>query len=257
MKKWILRILVIFAVIGAFTLFGLKIVSGTSDSQKKGLEQAFSQLFQGNATFGTLKAFNLIPQFSIEIDNLQISGIKQTGKIEAEKLLVSFGPLDLVMKNRLIEEFHLTNLKISEGVYTPMAIALDDVGIYPNEKKDAAALTFNGHYGDKEIKGSFSMMMTSDIRPKFSFAEKNEFVMNLGAVQMSGLFSPYQEKTSEISRIKMFAQKKNGNIQCELADDRSIELSIFMQDIMAKIATIKSPDDLQKLCSNLKNDTAK
>ncbi len=252
MKKWIFRLLTIFAVICALSLFGLKIVSGTSDSHKRGLEQAFSQVFGGEARFEELKTFNLIPQFSIEVTNLDITKIQNIGNIKSEHVLVSFGPIDLVTKSRRIEAFHLKNFVMSEGTYTPLELRLDDAGIYPNEKKDAANFTFTGKYGAQDLNGQFAMAMISGMNPKYFFNEQNEFAMNLGAVQISGLFHPYTDKGSNLNRIKMFAQKKDGRIECVLPDDKTFELTAFLKDVVGQIAALKSPADLTKLCDTLK-----
>jgi hypothetical protein len=251
MKKWIFRLLTLIAVLCALALFGLKIVSGTSDSHKRGLEQAFSQIFKGDAKFGTLKTFNLFPQFSIEIEKLEISGIQQIGRITAEHALISFGPVDLLTKSRVIEDFHLKNVNVSEGLYTPLALQLDDVGIYPNDKQDAAQLNFTGKYGEQEFKAVFAMAMKQGLPAKYFFNETNDFTMNLGPVQISGLFSPYQVGGSSMSQIKMFAQKKSGRVECNLPPEKVIGLNNFLKDILGQIPEIKAPSDLNNLCSKL------
>ncbi len=252
MKKWLFRILMTVAVLGALALFGLQISSGTSDSHKRGLEQAFSQIFGGEATFGTLKAFNLFPQFSIDIENLRVGGIKGPGFLSADQMLISFGPVDLLMKSRIIEDFRLKNFKVSAGVYTPLELKLADVGIYPNEKKDAANFMLTGTYGTQKLEGQFAMEMTSGMRPKYFFKEENIFAVNLGSVQINGLFKPYSENGAVMTQLKMIAQKKNGQIECLLPPEKIIGLSAFFTDVLGEIATIKSPADLTNLCNTLK-----
>lgn len=252
MKKWIFRILMTIAVLGALALFGLQISSGTSDSHKKGLEQAFSQIFRGQATFGALKTFNLFPQFSIEIENLYISNIQNIGVLSADQMLISFGPIDLITKSRVIEDFHLKNFIVTEGVYTPLTLHLKDAGIYPNENKDAANMVLTGTYGEQELKGQFAMAMKSGVRSKYFFNNENDFTMNLGAVQISGLFKPYSEHGAVMSNLKMAAQGKKGNLECVLPPEKALELSAFFRDVLGKMTTIKSPADLTKLCDTLK-----
>ena len=252
MKKWILRILITVAVLGALALFGLQIVSGTSESHKRGLEQAFSQIFGGQAIFGELKTFNLFPQFTIAIEDLQISRVNETGSMSADQVLIAFGPLDLLLKNRVIEDFHLKNFKIGEGVYTPLNIHLTDAGIYPNEKKDAANFILTGTYGPHELKGQFAMEMASGMRPKYSFTETGEFAMNLGAVQISGIFNPYGETGAAFSKLTLFAQQKDGRIECTLPPEKTVALQAFFKDVLGQIVTIQSPSDLTKLCDTLK-----
>jgi hypothetical protein len=252
MKKWIFRLLVLIAVLGALALFGLQIASGTSDSHKRGLEQAFSQIFGGEATFGTLKTFNLFPQFSIEVEKLQVMGIKNAGNMTADNLLISFGPIDLITKARIIENFHLKNFVATEGVFTPLALHLSDVGIYPNEKKDAANLTLSGTYGDHDLKGQFAMDMKAGLRAKYSFKEDNDFAINLGSVQISGLFSPYTANGAVMHNIKMFAQQKDGRVECNLPPEKNFEFGVFFKDVLGEILAIKTPADLTTLCGTLK-----
>lgn len=252
MKKWIFRLLVLVAVLGALALFGLQVASGTSDSHKRGLEQAFSQIFQGEASFGQLKTFNLFPQFSIEVEKLRIDRIKNSGSLSADHMLISFGPFDLIAKNRVIENFHLTHLKIDEAVFTPLALYLEDAGIYPNEKQDAARFILSGTYGAQELKAQFAMNMTSGFRPKYSFDKENEFTINLGPVQTSGLFNPYRENGAAMHQIKMTAQIKEGRIECQLPPEKTVELSAFLKNVLGEVSTIKSPADFTKLCETLK-----
>lgn len=252
MKKWFFRILMTVAVLGALALFGLQISSGTSDSHKRGLEQAFSEVFAGEATFGALKTFNLAPQFSIAVENLRISNIKNSGYLSADEMLISFGAIDLIRKSRIIEDFHLKNFQVSAGVYTPLELQLSDAGIYPNEKKDAANFIMTGMYGKQELKAQFAMTMTSGIRAKYSFADENEFAVNLGAVQINGLFSPYSKNGAVMTQINMFAQIKDGRIECTLPPEKTVALSAFFTDILQQISSIKSPADLTSLCDTLK-----
>lgn len=252
MKKWIFRILLTVAVVGALALFGLQIASGTSDSHKRGLEQAFSQIFRGQASFGALKTFNLFPQFSIEVEKLQVSQINEVGNMSADQMLISFGPIDLILKNRVIENFRLKNFHVSEGVYTPLPLNITDAGIYPNEKNDAANFMFTGTYGEQELKGQFAMAMKSGIRPKYFFHEGSDFAINLGAVQASGLFNPYSPDGALMSEIKIFAQQKSGKIECNLPPEKTVGLTAFLRDILGQVAAVKSPADLTKLCDTLK-----
>lgn len=251
MKKWIFRLLVLIAVLGALALFGIQIASGTSDTHKRGLEQAFSQIFGGEATFGKLKTFNLIPQFAVEIEDLHVLQIKGVGNMSADNLLIAFGPIDLITKSRVIEDFKLKNFTANAGVFTPLALSLTDVGIYPNEKRDAANLNISGKYGDKELKGQFAMSMKSGVRSKYTFNDDNEFTMNLGAFQISGLFSPYAEKGANMHHVKMFAQAKEGRLECNLPPEKSLELTAFFKDLLGQIETVKTPAELKTICDTL------
>jgi hypothetical protein len=253
MKKWIFRLLVTFVVLGGLCLFGLQIVSGTTDKHKRGLEDAFSQIFHGTTKFGQLKAFNLFPRFSIEIENLEITGISVSGTINAAQAEIGFGPLDLILKNRKIEKFYLKDLNISAGVYTPLSIYLADAGLYKNDTNDAGRFAFSGKYGTQSINGQIDMAMEDGVTPKYLFNEENNILITVGAVQLDAVFMPYNASGPQVKKIMLSGEGKGVKMECELPSDKVIPLTQFMKDVIGKTADIKSTDDLKNLCGNLKS----
>lgn len=257
MKKWILRLLVALVVAMCFFLFALKIVSGTGDAQKRGLEQAFSEIFEGRATFGQLVAFNLFPQLSLAVDNLAISNVKGQGDIVASKVALSFATWDIVAKNRKISGFHLTGLNVSEGVYTPMALSFDDAGIYKGDAPDQGVLSFSGHYGEAPIKGRLTMQAESGLQPKYYFGPENPFTMNLGAVQVSGVFMPYVVVGGQVSKVSFLARtsQKAKEQTCALPPEQALSLPRFFKELVGGAATLKSSKDFDALCRTLGQPT--
>jgi hypothetical protein len=252
MKKWIFRILITLVVLGGLALFGLKIVSGTSDKHKRGLEDAFSQIFQGTAKFGQLKAFNLFPQLTIEIEDLEISGINVTGTINVAQAEIGFGPLDLLLKNRKIEKFYLKDLDIDEGVYTPLSLYLADAGLYKDDKNETGRFAFSGRYGTQPLNGQIDMTVESGATPKYLFKDRNNLILTIGAVQLEAVFIPYEKIGPQISDINVSGEGKGMKVECSLPADKVISLTQFLRDIVAKSAEVASTDDLKKLCANLK-----
>ncbi len=252
MKKWLFRLLVLIAVVIAFTLFALQVLSGTSDTHKRGLEQAFSEIFKGDAQFGTLKAFNLFPQFTVEIEKLQIAGINNLGNLTADHFLIVFGSIDLVTKNRQIENFQIKNLYVSEGVFTPLSLQLDELGLQPTDKPDAGKLNFKGKYGTHDLSGEFATGVKPGARPKYFFNDQNLFAMNVGFAQLSGVFNPYASGGAKMSDLKIFAQKTNGHLECKIYEGKDIDFSAFVKDVVGKASEAKAPQDITKLCESLK-----
>lgn len=251
MKKWILRLLMVVVFLIAGGLFTLNIVSGTSETQKKGLEQAFSKIFRGTATFGKLQTFNLFPQLTIHVQNLAIIGAPG-GDIAAEDAEMSFALLDVVLKNRLIQNLHFKNLRIDEGVYLPLAIFLENAGTYISDTKDSGKFAFQGTYGGQPLKGEFAMILKTGARPKFTFDTDNHFVMNVGSVQLSGIFSPYIVNGGQIKNLKLYAAKKDGQQSCEIAEDKIFGGGVFFRDILTQAAKVKNAADFMTACGKVK-----
>lgn len=252
MKKWIFRILITFSVLCGLVLFGLRISSGTSDTHKRGLEQAFSQISLGHATFGALKTFNLFPQFSIEVADLRITNLKGMGALSADHILISFGAFDLILKNRKIEAFHVQNLTVSQGVYTPLDFYIKDAGIYPDQNQDSAHFILAGAYGSEELKARFRMSMIRGVRPKYFFNQQNEFTMTVAGNEIQGLFHPYETGGAVMSHLEIRSQKKKTSMKCLLPPEKVISISIFFGHIFADHESIRSEGDFNQFCESLK-----
>lgn len=258
MKKWILRLLTTVIVLGGLFLFALNIISGTSDTQKNGLEQAFSQIFKGQAHFGKLVAFNLFPQFLIAIDQLDISSIKGVGTLSADSVAIGFGSIDLLAKNRKIEKFHLKNLQISEGVYTPLPLSLESAEIVRGATEEHGAFRFNGTYGSTPINGQVAMVAESGMQPKYHLDDKNAFTITMGHADITGIFHPYSTDGNQISQIKITLSVPNTtkHHECTLPPEKAFPLVRFITDIlgkMDKVSADKTPTEknLDNLCKTL------
>lgn len=255
MKKWLLRILIAFCVSIGFILFALNVVSGTSETQKRGLEQAFSQIFKGSAHFQKLDSFNLIPKFSLQISGLEISGLtsagSQDGALRADLLGIGFGSEDLFFKTRLIERFDIKNLVISEGVIFPLRLEIIQAGLVKSSVEGTAKFAFSGLYGEKDLKGEIDMKSPSAGSQKFGLDEENKFTMNVGAIQASGIYVPYQSVGGEIKKLSFFAATKAGQQNCQLPEGRVFSSREYFQEVMSDFTTVASPADLKDLCSKL------
>lgn len=255
MKKWLSRILVAICVFIGLILFALNIVSGTSETQKRGLEQAFSQIFKGSARFQKLESFNLIPKFTLQISGLEISGLaaagNQDGRIRADLLAIGFGSEDLFFKTRLIERFDLKNLVTTEGTIFPLRLELEQAGIVPAKAESAPKFAFSGHYGDKELKGAIEMKASSAGSSKYGLDEENNFTMNVGAIQASGVYVPYQSVGGQVKSLTFFAATKGGKQDCQLPKDRVLSSHEYFQEVMSGFVAVDSPADLKDLCNKL------
>lgn len=258
MKKWFLRILLTICVLIGFILFALNVVSGTSETQKRGLEQAFSQIFKGSARFQKLDSFNLFPKFSLQISGLEISGIPsagtQEGVVRADLLGIGFGSEDLFLKTRLIERFDIKALFASEGTLLPLRLEIAQAGI-SRTGAESAQFAFSGSYGGKELKGAIDMKPSSAEGSKFGLAEENKFTMNIGALQVSGLYIPYQSVGGEVKNLTFFAATKGGKKSCQLPEGRVLSSHEFFLGALSDLAGLKQPSDIDNLCQKLGQKT--
>lgn len=251
MKKWILRLLIVLLVAMCFFLFALKIVSGTGDAQKRGLEQAFSEIFQGQASFGQLRAFNIFPQLSLGIDKFVISNIQGRGELFVNRVDLAFGPMDVLAKRRKIEAFHVEGLEASEGLYTPLSLSLTDAGIYKGAQEGGAVFSFSGMYGTQALKGSVDMVSEGGMRPKYAFGAHNPFTVNIGAVQITGVFTPYVVHGSQVNQIRFGAKTAQNHQSCTLPTEKTLSLLEFFKDVVGQVSTLKSSKDFDIMCKKL------
>ncbi len=249
MKKWIFRLLLVVVTVIAFGLFALNILSGTGDTQKRGLEQAFSGIFQGNTKFGTLKTFNLFPHLTIAVSNLEIN--RTTGeKIVAEDVDIGFGLSDVLFKTRKIEKFTLKNVHVDQGIYLPLNLFIEGATLSKDNKSGKGQFAFHGQYGSSPLQGQFDMVATGGNVPNYAFVEDNPFTMTLGSVMVSGVFSPYVATGGTVKNIALSAATKTGKKSCS-SSDKVIASSAFFHDILADLSKIKTPDDFHAVCEML------
>jgi hypothetical protein len=83
----------------------LNVLAGTTESHRRGLEQAFSELFKARVEFSTLEHFNLIPQFLIELRDMKANHGDGSKFFSVEELRIAFSALDLLLGDKTIEDF--------------------------------------------------------------------------------------------------------------------------------------------------------
>lgn len=252
MKKWLLRILVLFVVMVGMSVLALNIISGTGDTQKRGLEQSFSQILGGTATFGKLARFNLFPSLTIAIDNVSVTGINETGTLSADHAEISFASMDIILKKRRIEKLSLKNLNLTGGAYVPEALKLDVVGLFVDEtKKESGKFAFEGTYGGTSLKGEVSTTATLGVAPLFALSENNPFTINIGSVQIAGAYKPYDTKGGEFTNLTMFVAQKSGKKECSIPPQKTWAGKEFLVSVIAEISRIKTPKDFDAVCREI------
>ncbi|MDY0029508.1 MAG: hypothetical protein RBR86_06150 [Pseudobdellovibrionaceae bacterium] len=249
MKKWIIRLLLTIIILCGIFIGGLKLISGTGDTQKTSLENAFSSSTGGVVQFGKLLTFNIFPDLIIEVENFMVSYDGQDGDIKADHINLSFGLFDLLAKNRRIKDFSITNMTIQKGKLMNEYTVIETGGI--ETPADAAPYyKVIGKYNSVPMSLTLNMILASPtIPPSFSFGNENPFILEIGATKLTGVFSPYV--TDNASLINLSVERDG--IKCtSLPKENRYTMMNFTGYVFSTIASsdiLKT--DLEIMCKEL------
>lgn len=185
--KWLFRILLACIVLIAAGLFVLKILSGTSDSHRRGLEQAFSELSGSTVKIGELTTFNIAPQFVLEMRDVR--GENKNGLLDfrAEDLRVAFSFADILFKRPRIEDLQAHNLIIEAGFGAKQPLTIKSLTLMPAEKELPARFQFDGNYGAAPFNGFLEVARVPLMgRPSYSVAASSVLRIELGRLHLNG-----------------------------------------------------------------------
>lgn len=231
---WAIRILLILVVLIGACVFMLSMMGGTSDSHRKGLEQAFSDFLQADVTVNRVGEFNIIPQLSIKAEG--IHGVFRETKNEflLDHFGLAFGFTDLMTGRKKIEDFQLNNFRFSsESKYD---FRLDHAGIDPKQ----SALVATGQYNQRPFSATLLVEKSADVRPVYSITDHGKVSGQYGALQFDGSLVPSSESgphimdldiTSSGQKIaKAYTSREGGNfsvvIECNEAVSGKVKSDI-------------------------------
>lgn len=191
-KTWIIRILLAITVIIVVTLLMLSLLGGTSDSHRRGLEQAFSDFLKADVRIGELEQFNIMPQLVFKTNDVR--GVMRDNKDEflADRLEIAFSFSDLVTGRSRIENFQLKNLRFSSDSKTDLRV--DYAGIEEGEK---SLLGIRGDFEKKDFNLSFPLEKADGARPSYSFLPERPLSGNFGRLLIKGRLSENVEISSQ------------------------------------------------------------
>ncbi len=178
--SWTIRILVVFIV---FILIGLglmSMISGNSESHRKNLELAFSDMLKAEITIGSLEQFNIMPQLAIKASDIKGSYKESGNRFRAGKIDIAFSFYDLALGRPRIEILDIADFKMEPGSAYDFGIEKAGVG--------DAGLSVRGEFEKKAF--DFVMPLEKDMngtRPAYAFGEKAPFKGHFGALEMTGL----------------------------------------------------------------------
>lgn len=249
MKKWIIRLLLTIIILCGIFIGGLKLISGTGDTQKSSLENAFSQSTGGVVQFGKLVAFNIFPDLTIEVENFLVSYDGQDGDIHADHINLSFGLFDLLAKNRRIKDFSITNMTIQKGKLMNEYTVIDSGNI---ETPSDAAPYYKvvGKYNNVPMFMTVNMVQASrSIPPSFSFGKENPFTLEIGTTKITGIFSPYVTDNASLINLSV---ERDGKKCTSLPAENRYTMMNFTGYVFSAIAiSDHEKSDIEKMCKEL------
>lgn len=155
--NWSLRLIAIFVILTTIGLLAVNTLSGTSGSQKEGLEQAFSDALQMNVTIKRLNKFNIIPQFSIDMSNFTAQSSDGKSSIKADNITIAFSALDLIREKKTIEDFAIRNGELNAPQISKTIFKNIDIKILVPELATPARAIMTGQANGKDISLSMTM----------------------------------------------------------------------------------------------------
>jgi hypothetical protein len=244
--SWILRLLITIVVLMGGGMLMLGLVSGTGDAQKSGLEQALARALDAKTTIGTLKEFNIAPQFSVAAENITAQTNKTNKQISLGYGRVAFGLFDIITSKRTIEDIELKDLKSDGEIWGPQPVTLKLLKIDDSDLARKPRLTFSGTYGTETMTGWIEMEKKINwLRPNFRFTKQNKMEMHLGNISIEGNFKPYGGHGQKIEDAKITI----GKTECS---SKTLVVQNLNAEIFLKLIDSKTKEtDIQTLCEKL------
>ncbi|OIN86867.1 MAG: hypothetical protein AUJ12_04460 [Alphaproteobacteria bacterium CG1_02_46_17] len=248
MKKWIFRILLTMIIIIAFLIAGLSMLSGTGDAQKAGLEDAFGKALSATVTFGELEFFNIFPQFTIKVKEFRGIYDGEKSDIYADHISLSFDFIDLITKQKKINQFNVDNLSVGKGDWFDQPITNATIKIEPLEQ-DKARLQINGQYGDRPIDISVAMEKKSSLPPSYMFSSENHFDLTIGKTEVHGVFIPDAPDNTVLHDMTVSRAGKNCTT---LPEKNRFSMQAFTENIFGETSESDLKNtDIDELCTSI------
>lgn len=181
-KTWILRSLLVLVALVAIALLMLKSLGGTSESHRRGLEQAFSDFLKADVRIGQLNAFNLLPQLRFDATDLSATSRKSLYVYKIQDLKLAFGLWDLFLNRGRIEDLEVTDFKFDVGPDLEIA----HLGIVRGAQPFLLA---NGEYQNRNFEASLQMQSDAKGRGSYFFGSENDLKGRFSKLDFNGIFS--------------------------------------------------------------------
>lgn len=167
----------------------LNTLSGNGEAQRNGLQQAFSDGLGMPVTIGALNKFNAIPQFYIDMNDIQAGSIHEGYYLNAEQFVVAFSLFDIFFNKKTIQEFQIKNGEfripnLSEDIFKNV-----NVQILRPELTKPARLFLQATLKEKPIEITISMHHSiSNLNYNYNLSNKEQIIAKSGTCEITGTF---------------------------------------------------------------------
>ena len=241
---WTIRILLVFIVLGGLGLMMLSSLEGTSESHRKGLEQAFSDMLGADVTIGQIEQFTILPQLKVNARNVRGTFKTSGDEFMVDDVVIAFGFLDLITARRRILDLQLQNFRF--GANAKKDLKIDKAEI---DKKEPA-FRMNGDLTGRAYELSLPMTVVNTQPSQYSFGEQNPVKATYGALDISGTLSASRKQEDDLLKDGTISYKGKKIADWRLKRDDKGKISAIVE--CGGEATIPSPaaNDLKALAKN-------
>ena len=191
---WTIRILLIVVMAIAALALMLSMLGGTTESHRKGLEQAFSDSINADVKIGRIDQFNILPQLSMKASNIEGMFRDTKNQFKMDKFELAFSFSDLVLGHHKIENFQIENFRFASG--STYDLSIDHAGIDPKK----ANFSSQGIFDKKSYDFSIPLAVDPGGRPAYYFEPENKFDGHLGSLTVKGKLIPSHGAKAEVAQ---------------------------------------------------------
>lgn len=204
LAKWTFRILFTTCILIGMSLFGLSVLSGTSDAHRHGLEEAMSNIVRTKVQITKLNTFNFFPQFAIDMEGVNGNDVDGARSFEARQIKIAFALTDLLRKRGQIEDFQMEDLRLEAGVMGPQELMLSKVGIVSAASGKAPYVSIQGNYGGTPLQAGIDLtQLPATMRPSYKFSPGSPLHVTLGTLKLTGVVGENKDDYQDINDVRV------------------------------------------------------
>lgn len=250
MRTFLLIFLCVIVIGGLLLIAVLSLISGTGETQKKGLEQAFGEFLSSQVSFQKLNRFNIIPQLTIDISGLNATPNVGSGLLSADRVAFSFNASDLLFKKGRLLDFTIENLNIASTTFSNYPAQYEYIKIFPESGNIKAHMGAIGSYGPVPVTFSVDVGHSQNAMPTYYFEDHNPLKFTMGKSEIVGDFAPFDANKMVFKNLRL----TRGNEKCDLPAENRLSWENFRDQILPKLTETEMKNQkIDIVCQTLKS----